>query len=121
MPKIKVRNSHSVASEDGVALKTGKAGNGLEQVREALRTARKGTLPSALHHRMRQNHDRLSALFEETSPAWAILAETFGRMGLTDREGKNPAPRTVRMTWCRVRLDVTRTPPRISRRRPGRR
>jgi hypothetical protein len=91
-----------------VALKPGKTGNRLEQVRTALRTAGKGALHSALYHWMRQNHDTLTALFEDSSPAWAILAETFGRMGLTDREGKSPAPKTVRMTWYRVRLDVTR-------------
>jgi len=91
-----------------VALKPGKTGNRLEQVRTALRTGGKGALHSALYNWMRQNHDRLTALFEDSSPAWAILAETFGRMGLTDREGKSPAPRTVRMTWYRVRLDVTR-------------
>jgi hypothetical protein len=91
-----------------VALKPGKTGNRLEQVRTALRTAGKGALHSALYHWMRQNHDSLTALFEDSSPAWAILAETFGRMGLTDREGKSPAPKTVRMTWYRVRLDVTR-------------
>jgi hypothetical protein len=91
-----------------VALKSDKTGNQLEQVRTALRTAGKGALHSALYHWMRQNHDRLIALFEDSAPAWAILADTFGRMGLTDREGKSPAPKTVRMTWYRVRLDVTR-------------
>ena len=90
-----------------MALKSGTTSNQLEQVRTALRTVGKGALHSALYHWMRQNHDRLTALFEDSPPAWATLAETFGQMGLTDREGKSPAPKTVRMTWYRVRLDVT--------------
>jgi hypothetical protein len=81
----------------------------LGEVRDALRTARKGTVRSALYHWMRQNHDGLTKLFEETTPAWAILAETFGRMGLTDRDGKSPTAKTARMTWYRVRLDVKRS------------
>jgi hypothetical protein len=91
-----------------VSLKPGKPGSQLEQVRDALRTAGKGARRSALYHWMHQNHDKLIALFEDTPPAWAVLAEAFGRMGINDREGKNPAPKTVRMTWYRVRLDVTR-------------
>ena len=81
-------------------------GDRLGEVRDALRTAHKGTVRSALYHWMRQNHDGLTALFEETTPAWAILAETFGGMGLTDRDGKIPTAKTARMTWYRVRLDV---------------
>jgi hypothetical protein len=91
-----------------VGLKTRTTGDRLSEVRDALRTARKGTVRSALYHWMRQNHDGLSALFEETTPAWAILAETFGGMGLTDRDGKIPTAKTARMTWYRVRLDVKR-------------
>ena len=81
-------------------------GDRLGEVRDALRTARKGTVRSALYHWMWQNHDGLSALFEEATPAWAILAETFGGMELTDRDGKSPTAKTARMTWYRVRLDV---------------
>jgi hypothetical protein len=113
---IEVQSRNSKSSEDAVAPKPAKTGNQLEQVRTALRTAGKGALHSALYHWMRQNHDRLTALFEDSSPAWAILAETFGRMGLTDREGKSPAPKTVRMTWYRVRLDVTGLRARRARR-----
>jgi len=91
-----------------VALKSDKTGNQLERVRAALRTPGKGAPHSALYHWMRQNHDSLVSVFADSTPAWAVLADTFGRMGLTDRKGKNPAPKTVRMTWYRVRLDVTR-------------
>jgi len=91
-----------------MAPRSNSTSNRMEQVRTALQTARTGTLRSALYHWMRQNHDSLTALFEESTPAWAILAETFAGMGLNDREGKSPTPRTARMTWYRVRLDVAR-------------
>ena len=48
-----------------MAPKTNSTSNRMEQVRTALQTARTGTLRSALYHWMRQNHDNLTALFEE--------------------------------------------------------
>jgi hypothetical protein len=55
---------------------------------------------------MHRNHDRLSALFELAPPAWEVLVETFGGMGLTDRAGKNPTAETARKTWYRVRRNI---------------
>jgi hypothetical protein len=86
--------------------KTGQSDSRLEQIRNALMVKGKGTLRSALWRWMRENHDSLSALFEVASPAWTSLAETFGGMGLTDRDGKNPTAATARMTWYRVRRNV---------------
>jgi hypothetical protein len=91
-----------------VLKKTAKADGRLEQVRNALLVKGKGTFRSPLWRWMRENHDSLSALFEVASPAWASLAETFGGMGLTDREGKNPTAETARKTWYRVRRDMKR-------------
>jgi hypothetical protein len=78
----------------------------MEQVRDALLSARKGSIHSALYHFMRQHHDELIALFAEVPPAWEPLAERFGSMGLSDRGGKSPTANTARMTWWRVRTDV---------------
>ena len=91
-----------------LAPKVGRSDDRLEQVRDALLSARTGTVRSALYHFMRQNHDELSAIFEEASPAWGPLAERFGSIGLTDRGGKPPTANTARMTWWRVRGDVKR-------------
>jgi hypothetical protein len=67
-------------------------------------TASSRTLRPALYHWMRRNHDSLTTLFDESTPAWATLAETFAGMSLTDREAKSPTPKKVRMTWYRARL-----------------
>lgn len=61
---------------------------------------------SPLYRWMKKNHDQLSAAFEETPPSWSALAATFGKIGLTDRDGKAPNPKAARQTWYRVRLDV---------------
>lgn len=61
---------------------------------------------SPLYRWMKKNHDQLTAAFEETPPSWSALAATFGRLGLTDRDGNTPTPKVARQTWYRVRLDV---------------
>jgi hypothetical protein len=86
--------------------KVGKFDSRMEQVRDALLSARKRAVRSALYHFMRQHHDELTTLFAEMPPAWEPLAERFGAMGLTDRRGKPPTANTARMTWWRVRTDV---------------
>jgi len=80
---------------------TQKTGAGWERVRKAV--LERGSLRSPLWHWMRANRDRLSALFEREPPAWAVLAGTFGAMGLTDRAGQCPTAETARKTWYRVR------------------
>ena len=83
--------------------KTDKA-DGWEQVRRTV--IANGTLRSPLWRWMHRNHDRLSALFAEAPPAWEVLVETFGGMGLTDRAGRNPTAETARKTWYRVRRNI---------------
>ena len=61
---------------------------------------------SPLYNWMKKNHDQLSAAFTETPPSWSALAATFGKIGLTDRDGKVPTPKGARQTWYRVRVDV---------------
>ena len=61
---------------------------------------------SPLYNWMKKNHDQLSAAFAETPPSWSALSGTFGKIGLTDRDGKVPTPKAARQTWYRVRLDV---------------
>jgi hypothetical protein len=87
-----------------VTLRKADKADGWEQVRKTVIT--NGTLRSPLWRWMHRNHDRLSALFEQAPPAWEILVETFGGMGLTDRAGKNPTPETARKTWYRVRRNI---------------
>jgi len=53
----------------------------MEQVCDALLSARKGTVRSAPYHFMRQHHDELTTLFAEMPSAWEPLAERFGSMG----------------------------------------
>ena len=89
-----------------MASKDGSRDKRVDQVRDALFSARTRTVRSTLYHFMRQNHDELSTVFEEAPPAWGPLAERFGTMGLTDRGGKPPSANTARMTWYRARLDV---------------
>lgn len=89
-----------------MASKDGSRDKRVDQVRDALFSARTRTVRSTLYHFMRQNHDELSTVFEEAPPAWGPLADRFGTMGLTDRGGKPPSANTARMTWYRARLDV---------------
>jgi len=89
-----------------LASKDGSRDKRVDQVRDALFSARTRTVRSTLYHFMRQNHDELSTVFEEAPPAWGPLAERFDTMGLTDRGGKPPSANTARMTWYRARLDV---------------
>jgi hypothetical protein len=86
--------------------KADKAEGSWEQIRNAVLA--NGTIRSPLWHWMRQNHDRLNALFEQAAPAWPVLAETFGGMGLTDRTGQSPTAATARKTWYRVRQHMKR-------------
>ena len=61
---------------------------------------------SPLYNWLKKNHDDLSAAFAEIPPSWSALAATFGKIGLTDRDGKVPTPKGARQTWYRVRVDV---------------
>jgi hypothetical protein len=87
-----------------VTLRKTDKGDGWELVRKTV--IANGTLRSPLWRWMHQNHDRLSALFEQAPPAWEVLVETFAGMGLTDRAGKNPTAETARKTWYRVRRNI---------------
>jgi hypothetical protein len=87
-----------------VALRKTDKADAWEQVRKTV--IANGTLRSSLWRWMHRNHDRLSALFEQAPPAWDVLVETFGGMGLTDRAGKKPSAETARKTWYRVRRNI---------------
>jgi hypothetical protein len=100
-----------------VALRKTDKADGWEQVRKTVIT--NGTLRSPLWRWMHRNHDRLSALFEQAPPAWEVLVETFGGMGLTDRAGKNPTAETARKTWYRVRRNVAAARARRAKPAPG--
>jgi hypothetical protein len=100
--------SHAISTkwcgERGVTLRKADKADGWDQVRKTV--IANGTRRSPLWRWMHRNHDRLSVLFEEAPPSWEVLVETFGGMGLTDREGKNPTAETARKTWYRVRRNI---------------
>ena len=79
----------------------------LAQVREAIRSNRRGHSPLFLW--MRTHHDDLTAEFAANTPNWQQLAQIFRDEGLTDRTGKAPSPAIARLTWYRVRQAVART------------
>jgi hypothetical protein len=99
-----------------VALRKTDKADGWEQVRKTV--IANGTLRSPLWRWMHRNHDRLSALFEEAPPAWEVLVETFGGMGLTDRAGRNPTAETARKTWYRVRQNIAAARTRRAKQAP---
>jgi hypothetical protein len=84
-----------------VALRKTNKADGWEQVRTTV--IANGTLRSPLWRWMHRNHDRLSALFEQAPPAWEVLVETFGGMGLTDRTAArySRSARPARQTGAR--------------------
>jgi hypothetical protein len=55
---------------------------------------------------MRQRHAALAAAFDETPPAWAVVAAQMADHGITDADGKPPTAMGARQTWYRVRRDV---------------
>lgn len=79
----------------------------LAQVREAVRSNRRGHSPLFLW--MRTHHDDLAAEFAANTPNWQQLAQIFCDQGLTDQTGKAPSPAIARLTWYRVRQAVART------------
>lgn len=80
--------------------------NILGQVREALKSNRRGHSPLFLW--MRAHHDELVAEFAANTPNWQQLAQIFRDEGLTDQTGKAPSPAIARLTWYRVRQAVAR-------------
>jgi hypothetical protein len=79
----------------------------ITQVREAVRSNRRGHSPLFLW--MRMHHDDLAAEFAANTPNWQQLAQIFRDEGLTDQTGKAPSPAIARLTWYRVRQAVART------------
>jgi hypothetical protein len=61
---------------------------------------------SRLYQWMAKNHAELAAAFENAPPDWTVLAEEFGKAGLTDRTGKPARPSTAKQTWFRVGRDL---------------
>jgi hypothetical protein len=82
--------------------------SGIEAFREALNAQTGRTARSSLYRWLRANHDQFLEVWNDAAD-WPAFARSFSALGLTDRNGNAPAPKTARRTWLRVRLDVARS------------
>jgi hypothetical protein len=73
-----------------------------------LGVAARGAGHSALFVWLREHQAAIAAARKGRRMDWREMSRELAQLGLTDAEGKAPAPQTTRMTWFRVRREAAR-------------